>query len=279
LFVAPTTPGSTQQMSPNELTEVDSTPRQEQPALYLIPSLLAETPPDYSLPSAVANVVSSLKHFAVEEERSARAFIKAVCPQLQIRDLSIKRIAESPSDAEVAELMTPLFQGYSVGVVSEAGCPGIADPGAHLVSYAHAHNIRVVPLVGPCSMVLALMGSGLNGQAWRFIGYLSVDPAQRTEQIKRLEDRSRKTGETQIFMETPYRNDKLLQDLLTHCAPDTRLCIAQGLTGSTEFIKTLSVSDWRRSSPKLEKVPCIFLVGPQGRPSGRQRVPTIAPSR
>jgi 16S rRNA (cytidine1402-2'-O)-methyltransferase len=248
-------------MSPNELTEVDGTPHQEPPALYLIPSLLAETPPDYSLPSAVANVVSSLKHFAVEEERSARAFIKAVCPQLQIRELSIKRIAESPSNIEVAELMSPLLQGDSVGVISEAGCPGIADPGAHLVTYAHARGIRVVPLVGPCSMVLALMGSGLNGQAWRFVGYLPVDQAQRTEQIKSLEERARKTGETQIFMETPYRNDKLLQDLLAHCASDTRLCIAQGLTGPTEFIKTLSIGDWLRNRPKLEKVPCVFLVG------------------
>jgi len=261
LFVALTTPGSTQQMSPNELTEADGTPRAEPPALYLIPSLLAETPPDYSLPSAIANVVSSLQHFAVEEERSARAFIKAVCPQLQIRELSIKRIAESPSDTEVAELMSPLLQGHSVGVISEAGCPGIADPGAHLVTFAHARGIRVVPLVGPCSMVLALMGSGLNGQAWRFVGYLPVDPDQRTQQIKHLDDRTHRTGETQIFMETPYRNDKLLQDLLEHCTSNTRLCIAQGLTGPTEFIKTHSIGDWRRNRPKLEKTPCLFLLG------------------
>lgn len=248
-------------MSLNDLTDGYSKPQQEPPALYLIPSLLAETPIDYSLPKAISNVVAALKYFAVEEERSARSFIKAICPHLTLRELSIKRIAESPSDTEVAELMTPIFKGHSIGVLSEAGCPGIADPGSHLVSYAHAHSIRVIPLVGPCSMVLALMASGLNGQAWRFVGYLPVDTAQRKAHIKRLDERTHRTGETQIFIETPYRNDKLVQDLLEHCEPNTRLCIAQGITSSTEFIKTQTISSWRGGRPKLEKTPCLFLLG------------------
>ncbi len=248
-------------MSPNELTDRSSTASQDSSALYLIPSLLAETPPGYSLPKAIFDLVEGLRYFAVEEEKSARSFIKTICPQLQIRDLSIRRISEHPSAADVAELMSPLLQGHSIGIISEAGCPGIADPGAHLVAYAHAHNIRVVPMVGPCSMVLALMASGLNGQAWRFVGYLPVDTAQRTAQLKLLEKRTHKTGETQIFMETPYRNDKLVQDLLEHYAPNTRLCIAQGLTGAAEFIKTQTISSWRRDRPKLEKIPCLFLIG------------------
>ncbi len=261
MFAAPITPGSTQQMSPNELTDDTSTVRRDPPALFLIPSLLAETPLDYSLPRSVATIVGALEHFAVEEERSARAFIKSICPHLQLRELSIKRISERLTDLDVEDLMAPLHQGHSIGVISEAGCPGIADPGSHLVAYAHSHGLRVVPLVGPCSMVLALMASGLNGQSWRFVGYLPVDPGKRAELIRRLEERVHKSGETQIFMETPYRNGKLLQELLEHCAPDTRLCLAQGLTGSAEFIKTQAISSWRNNRPNLEKIPCLFLLG------------------
>jgi 16S rRNA (cytidine1402-2'-O)-methyltransferase len=205
--------------------------------------------------------VSSLQYFLVEEEKAARALIKTLCPDRQIRDLSILRIPETPTPSEVAGLMAPILEGHSIGVISEAGCPGIADPGAALVNFAHSKKIRVVPLVGPCSMVLALMASGLNGQAWRFVGYLPIEAAHRAAHIRELDERASTTGETQIIMETPYRNGKLLQELLQQCAPTTSLCVAQALTTSSEYIKTQSIRAWRGEEPKLEKLPCLFLLG------------------
>jgi 16S rRNA (cytidine1402-2'-O)-methyltransferase len=249
------------------VTNQEGSPR---PALFLIPNLLGDAPVESSLPASIANTISGLRHFLVEEEKSARGFIKALCPELQIRELSIRRIPEDPTPAQVRELMSPLHikkdeiarPGLGIGVISEAGCPGIADPGAVLVSYAHSVGIPVVPLVGPCSMVLALMASGLNGQSWRFVGYLPIDGEKRTRQIAMLNERVKKYGETQIIMDTPYRNDRLLEDLLGQSLPETRLCIAQGLTTRDEFIRTKSISDWRRNLPQLHRrSPCLFLIG------------------
>lgn len=253
--------GSTQRTFLSELTNVASGNIPHSPALFLIPNLLGDAPAELSLPPYTAQIVGALKHFVVEDEKAARHFIKTLCPQSQIRTLSILRIPENPPPGEVAQLMAPLAEGHSLGVISEAGCPGIADPGAALVSYAHARGIRVVPLVGPCSMVLALMASGLNGQAWRFVGYLPIDAEQRAAHIRALDERASSSGETQIIMETPYRNEKLLHELLLRCSPSTRLCIAQALTTPTEFIRTQPVSAWRTGPPQLEKLPCLFLLG------------------
>lgn len=261
MCAAHTTLGNTQQTFLSESTEVMNSASSAAPALFLIPNLLGAASVDHSLPLIAATTVASLKHFLVEEERSARAFIKALCPNMAIRELSIQRIPETVQRETLAELMSPLSSGHSIGVISEAGCPGIADPGASLVSFAHANNMRVVPLVGPCSMVLALMASGLNGQAWRFVGYLPIEAQQRGVAIKNLSEIALTSGETQIIMDTPYRNDKLLHDLLQVCKPAVRLCIAQGLTTPSEYIKTHPVSVWRKTPPKLSKQPCLFLLG------------------
>ncbi len=261
MYVAPTTHGSTRRTFLSELTKVVSVPSPQSPSLFLIPNLLGDAPLESSLPPVTAHIVGTLQHFVVEEEKSARALIKTLCPQSQIRTLSILRIPDTPTPGEVEQLMAPIVAGHSIGVISEAGCPGIADPGAPLVNYAHAQGIRVIPLVGPCSMMLALMASGLNGQAWRFVGYLPIDAEQRAAQIRALDEQVRGTCETQIIMETPYRSDKLLHELIQRCAPTTRLCVAQALTTPAEFIKTQTIRAWRNDTRRLEKLPCLFLLG------------------
>jgi 16S rRNA (cytidine1402-2'-O)-methyltransferase len=233
----------------------------EQAAVYLIPNTLGECTIEYSLPPDVAGIVSSLHYFLVEDEKAGRKLIKALVPAADLRQLSIHRIPESPTSANLDELMAPLASGHSIGIISDAGCPGIADPGAEIVTRAHQQGFRVAPLVGPCSMVLALMASGLNGQAWRFVGYLPIEATERATAIRNLDERARTTGETQIIMDTPYRNEKLLQELLERCHPTTKLCIAQGLTTAGEYIRTKSVSEWRKEAPKLAKLPCLFLLG------------------
>jgi 16S rRNA (cytidine1402-2'-O)-methyltransferase len=229
--------------------------------LFLVPNTLGETPIDHSLPTYASQVVGSLSYFLVEDEKSARKLIKQLAPQLAIRELSIQRLNEHTKPEELIQLTAPLREGHSMGIISEAGCPAIADPGADIVRRAHELGIPVVPLVGPCSMVLALMASGLNGQSWRFQGYLPIENNKRIETIRSLDERARTLGETQIMMDTPYRNEKLLLDLLAHCKPTTRLCIAQGLTTSVESIQTKSVQEWRDNTPSLEKIPALFLIG------------------
>jgi 16S rRNA (cytidine1402-2'-O)-methyltransferase len=229
--------------------------------LFLIPNTLGETPIDQSLPAYASHVVASLHYFLVEDEKSARKLIKQLAPQLSIRELSIQRLNEHTKPEELSQLTAPLREGHSIGIISEAGCPAIADPGANVVKVAHELGIQVVPLVGPCSMVLALMASGLNGQSWRFQGYLPIENDKRIETIRSLDERVRTLGETQIMMDTPYRNEKLLQDLLAYCKPTTRLCIAQGLTTSAESIRTKSIQEWRAHTPSIEKIPALFLIG------------------
>lgn len=232
-----------------------------QPAIFLIPNLLGDVPIESSLPSVCAHVVGTLTHFLVEEEKSARKLIKALLPSAQIRELSIQKIPKHPTPTQISELTAPLSEGHSIGILSEAGCPGIADPGREIVLFAHQHAIQVIPLVGPCSMVLALMASGLNGQLWRFAGYLPVETSKRAEALVTLEKRALTTGETQIVMETPYRNDSFLADILSSCSGQTLLCIAQGLTTPLELVKTKTIDQWRSHTPKLGKLPTLFLLG------------------
>ena len=220
--------------------------------LYAIPTPLGGAAADALAPSAL-QTVRSLKDFAVENAKSARAFLKdAGC---QPRDLSIVEI-----DDPVEILLQPLRQGRALGLLSEAGCPAIADPGAALVEAAHREGFRVVPLVGPSSITLALMASGLEGQRFAFCGYLPREAAERTQRIKELESRSRREHETEIFIETPYRNEVLLAALLEDCRETTKLCIAADLTLPGETITTRTVGQWRRLAAPIGRRPAIFLL-------------------
>lgn len=230
-------------------------------SLYLIPSLLGEAAVDTSLPALVVQTVSRLKHFLVEDEKSARHFIKKLLPDCNLRELSLERLSEHTAASELPRLLEPLVAGHDVGIISEAGCPAIADPGSDVVRSAHELGARVIPLVGPCSMILALMASGLSGQRWRFVGYLPVADEERRAELRALEDEALRSGETQIVMETPYRNQRLLQEILAACRPETMLCIASNLTAPEELIQTLTVAEWRKIAPTLPKVPSLFLLG------------------
>jgi len=240
---------------------MSGTSNNQRGSLYLIPNLLGETPPDTSLPPLVASITARISHFVVEEEKSARRYIKQLCPERVIREISFQTLNEHSKPEEIEPLLSPLLEGHDVGVVSEAGCPGIADPGADLVRRAHEIGITVHPLVGPCSMTLALMASGFNGQRWRFLGYLPVDDGDRRSAIVRLENLVASSSETQIIMETPYRNQKLLQDLLAHCQPNTRLCVASGLTTPAELVEVHAIAEWRQLDRTLLKTPALFLLG------------------
>lgn len=230
-------------------------------ALYLIPNLLGEASIDSSLPSLIAAVVARLSCFIVEDEKSARRLIKQLSPGTDLRALSMQRLNKHTKESELALLTQPLLAGIDIGIISEAGCPAIADPGAEIVRLAHTLGVRVHPLVGPCSMTLALMASGFNGQRWRFAGYLPMEAPQRKETLLGLEQDLYNNGETQIVMDTPYRNQRLLEDILTHCRADTMLCVAAALTTSTELIQVHSVAEWRRRAATIGKTPALFLLG------------------
>jgi len=229
--------------------------------LFLIPNLLGETSVDSSLPPLISRVVQELTHFLVEDEKSARKIIKLLAPGLHIRELNLAVLNEHTKPSELDSLMSPLTQGFNMGIISEAGCPAVADPGSDAVRRAHQLGIKVVPLVGPCSMVLALMASGLNGQCWRFRGYLPVDNPAREREIKRLDQEARGSGETQIFMDTPYRSHRLFGEIISLCHPTTQLCVAQGVTTPSELIRTHSIQEWRQTPLQPAKVPTLFLLG------------------
>ena len=225
--------------------------------LYAIPTPLGGSV-ETSLPAGALAHIRELKDFVVENAKSARAFLGAA--GVNPREVQITELNQHTAAADVPRLLAPLRQGRRLGLLSEAGCPAIADPGAALVEAAHAEGFRVVPLVGPSAITLALMASGLEGQRFAFCGYLPRDALERARRIKALEQRSRREQETEIFIETPYRNDALLGALLETCAPATRLCVAADLTLATESIRTQAVADWRRSRPTLGKRPAVFLL-------------------
>jgi 16S rRNA (cytidine1402-2'-O)-methyltransferase len=219
--------------------------------LYAIPTPLGGAP-QAVLPQPVLDTVRGLKDFVVENAKSARAFLGAI--GMPVRDLRIQEIKD-----DFVSLLKPLREGRPLGLLSEAGCPAIADPGAALVEAAHREGFRVVPLVGPSSITLALMASGLEGQRFAFCGYLPRDPGERARRIRELEVRSKKEAETEIFIETPYRSDALLSALLESCHAQTRLCVAADLTLATESISTRSVSEWRKSKTAIGRRPAVFL--------------------
>jgi 16S rRNA (cytidine1402-2'-O)-methyltransferase len=228
--------------------------------LYLIPSVLAENTAHQVITTQTKNSILNCQFFLVENVRTARRYISSLKLGLNIEDLKFEILDKKTSEGKLEQLMTPIKQGLNIGVISEAGCPGIADPGASAVAFAHRKGIKVMPISGPSSMFIALMGSGFNGQSFSFHGYLPIDKKNKIEAIKKLEAESIKENRTQIFMETPFRNDGLLEDLKQNLRPDTFLCIAKNLTGSDEFIQTKTVAEWRKIKIDLHKVPTVFLI-------------------
>jgi 16S rRNA (cytidine1402-2'-O)-methyltransferase len=229
--------------------------------LYLIPCTLGDTAAEMVLPQHVIDVARKLNHFVVEQPKTARQFLSSLKPEQPIQSLHIDSLNEHTLAKDMAKLLSPLLAGHDVGVISEAGCPGIADPGADLVKMAHLNGIRVVPLVGPSSILLALMASGLNGQRFAFHGYLPISDIERNKVISRLEAESVKLGQTQLFIETPYRNEKMFNALISQCRPQTLLCVATDITLPGEQILTQTVGQWKsQPSPRLNKRPSMFLL-------------------
>ena len=228
--------------------------------LYLIPTTLGETELDKILPSGNSEIISSIRFFIVENIRTARRFLKKVNREINIDELTFFELNQHTKPEEISQFLQPLKAGSDMGVISEAGCPAIADPGADVVALAQAQNFNVVPLVGPSSILLSLMASGFNGQSFAFLGYLPVQQNDRIKALKKMESRIYSEHQTQIFIETPYRNMKMLDDILSTCQPNTKLCIAADITLDTEFIKTKPVSAWKKQKPDLNKRPCIFLL-------------------
>ena len=228
--------------------------------LFLIPTILAENTADKVISPQVKDAVKNLSYFLVENVRTARRYISSLRLGLFIEELQFEVLDKSTKGAELERIMRPLFEGQDVGVMSEAGCPGIADPGSAAVAYAHAKGIKVIPLSGPSAMFLALMGSGFNGQSFAFHGYLPIDKKDRIEAIKNLETDSSKSNRTQIFMETPFRNNHLMEDLKVTLNPDTKLCIAKNITGPDEMILTKPVSEWGKAKLDLHKIPVVFVL-------------------
>ena len=230
------------------------------PALYLIPNLLGDTPVEQVLPPYNHEIIMGIRHFIVEDVRTARRFLKLVDRSIDIDQLTFYTLNKHTNPEEVASMLRPLEEGSSMGVISEAGCPAVADPGADVVAIAQRKGLQVIPLVGPSSIILAVMGSGFNGQSFAFNGYLPIEPEERIKTLKKLEQRAYTENQTQLFIETPYRNAKMMADILKACRPQTHLCIAAGLTTKDEYIRTRTVKEWNSHLPQLEKIPCIFLI-------------------
>ena len=230
-------------------------------ALYLIPVTLGETSIEQVLPPYNHEVIMGIRHFVVENIRSARRFLRQTDKAFPIDDCTFFEMGKHADEKHFSQYLQPLREGKPVGVISEAGCPAVADPGADIVRIAQREGLRVVPLVGPNSMIMAVMSSGLGGQSFAFNGYLPVDASDRAKRLKALESRAWTEGQTQLFIETPYRNEKMFQSLVSTLRPQTRLCIAAGITTADEYIRTLPISEWKKTKlPDLSKIPAIFLI-------------------
>lgn len=226
--------------------------------VYLVPTVLSADAL-FSIPAYVTAIVQQLSVFYVENERTARRYLKALDRNINIDALQLLIMNENqPPDLALAKKL--LLEGKDIGVLSEAGCPAIADPGNLIVQVAHSINARVIPMIGPNSMLLALMASGLNGQNFQFAGYLPIKPPERTKMIRELEQESEKKNQTQLFIETPYRNNQLMKDILDNCKDYTKVCVAADITAPTEYIKTKTVKEWKQQIPDLHKRPAIFLL-------------------
>jgi 16S rRNA (cytidine1402-2'-O)-methyltransferase len=228
--------------------------------LYLIPCPMGDVPPLAVLPISVKKAVEKIDYYIVEHEKNARRFIKSIVPEKKQPTLKFQEINKFTRPEEIPAMLNPCLEGFDVGVISDAGCPGIADPGARVVHYAHELGVKVVPLVGPSSILLAMMASGFNGQNFAFNGYLPIDKGERKTELKRLEKLSKDYGQSQLFIETPYRNTQMLQSLKENLNPQTRICVACDITLPSEYIKTAPVSLWKKIKVDLHKRPTLFII-------------------
>ena len=229
--------------------------------VYLIPMLLGDGNPEQVLPTYITEIIKSTCFFIVENERTARRFLRKLYPKFDIDNSTFFILNKHTKPSEVNEFLEPAIKGNNIGVISESGCPAIADPGAKIVELAHKRNLTVKPLVGPSSILLALMASGMNGQSFSFNGYLPVKQQERKNKIKYYESTVKKHNQAQLFIETPYRNNNLLEDFLTTCDPNTMLCIATDITLASEQIKTRSIKEWKKNIPNFHKKPTVFILG------------------
>ena len=237
-----------------------STPNQNKGILYLIPTPIGDNSPFEVLPISVKKIVEELKYFIVENEKIARRFIKKIIPGKNQEELILFPLNKFTTQEELNSYLRPCLEGISMGLLSDAGCPGIADPGAVIVSKAHKLGITVKPHIGPSSIILAMMSSGMNGQNFAFNGYLPVDKKQRTQSLIKYQRHSYKEEQAQLFIETPYRSGTLFAEMIKVLDPNTRLCVACDLSLLSEYIKTQSVLEWKKSRPNLNKRPCIFIL-------------------
>lgn len=236
----------------------DTTP--QPPRLILFPVPLSAEPPATVLPAYNMQLLTQVRHFVVENLRSARRFLRSVSRDIVIDDLDLRELSEHTPASEVEGLLAPLEHGCDLGVISEAGCPAVADPGADLVALAQRRGYEVVPLVGPSSILMSLMASGFNGQCFTFLGYLPVDGAARAEALREMERDIRRRRRTQIFIETPYRNNRLIAELVRALPPDMLLCVASDITGQRQSIRTMPLRAWARQTFDYSKIPTIFLL-------------------
>ncbi len=228
--------------------------------VYIIPNVISENTQEEVIPAQVKNAILACDFFLVENVRTARRYISSLKLGLVIDDLRFETLDKNTSFEDCIDLIQPILEGENAGIISESGCPGIADPGARLVHMAHQFNIKCIPIVGPSSILMALMASGFNGQSFAFHGYLPIDKKDRQQRIKGLEKESKEKDQTQIFMDTPYRNEQLLVDILKVARKDTFLCIARDITGEKELVITKSIGKWKAGDIALNKVPTIFLL-------------------
>ena len=228
--------------------------------LYLIPTTLGDNEPLEVLPITVKKIIDSTDTFIVENDKTARHFIKRISPEKSQPSLKMFHLNKYTEPSDIPGFLEPCLKGINVGLLSEAGCPGVADPGADVVKIAHQKNIKVVPLVGPSSILMALMSSGMNGQSFAFNGYLPIDKSERKSELKRLERLSFEHNQSQIFIETPYRNNKMLEDLSNILDQNTQVCVACDITLPTEFIKTQAANSWKKNIVDLHKRPTIFII-------------------
>jgi len=231
-----------------------------QPTLYLIPTTLGDIFIENVIPAFVSQIINTIDDYIVENEKSAKHYLKKLGIAKPLQEIKLYPLNQHTKIEEMQSYLNPLLSGKNMGMISEAGCPCIADPGAEIVRIAQQKKTKVVPLVGPSSIILALMASGLNGQNFAFNGYLPIEKSEKIKKIKSLESLSRQTNQTQIFIETPYRNEKFLQDILTSCNENTMLCIAADITLPSEFICTKTIREWKNNIPDLNKKPTIFLI-------------------
>lgn len=241
---------------PTSITPVSTV----QSAVYLIPVTLGETPIDKVIPTHNTEIIRQINHFVVENIRSARRFLKKCDKSINIDNLTFYELNKHTDRTRIESYLTPVKNGEPVGIISEAGCPAVADPGADVVAIAQHLGIKVIPLVGPSSMLMAIMASGFNGQSFAFHGYLPIDSAERIKTLKKLESRVYTEHQTQLFIETPYRNNQMATDILTHCKPQTKLCIAMNISCEDEYIVTKTIKAWKGKLPDMHKKPVVFLI-------------------